>query len=119
MQARIRVVDEEAHRVDRHHLEGIDLLVDLHRAELRRESAADLGAECQSRDQWSQLARLALAEMKPVSGDRPTTQLLNPSMPRRYPRQGEQDHDADRAAATIRAPLPQAMSLSCRDTSLW
>ena len=64
---------------------------------------------------------LALAEMKPVSGDSPTSSRpLNPSMPSDVPAESESSTMMPTVPPpTIRAPLPQAMSLSWRSTSLW
>ncbi len=63
---------------------------------------------------------LALAEMNPVSGARPTiSRPLKPSMPIDVPAATDSRAMTPTVPPPTRiAPLPQAMSLSCRSTSL-
>jgi hypothetical protein len=48
--------DQEGQARDAHHLQGVDLLRDPHRPELRREAAADGRSQRETRHQWGDLA---------------------------------------------------------------
>ena len=66
--------DQELHRRDRHHLDGVDLLGDAHRAELRGEPAADRRRQRDAGDQRGDLAGVEVG--RDEAGERGGAELV-------------------------------------------